>query len=861
MTDVVLYADGYTGRSATRLGVFELQEEVVQGRPTYKKRDEEQYLFYRFVGTVGCWMVGEDTSKPSAWWLVKSGAETPDAIAITEVWMVHTGSVWSHVGAVTILPLDVFTARALEAAVAYGPIVLHGDDYTGQHAEKLGIFDLQEADVVQGRPTYKMRGAEVFLYYDTYCSWSMGPDMSRRSGWWMAVSSAMTPVDITETWQVGNSDGAWVDVDAVTVSTLDTFKEVTMAVAQAEGDIVLHAPEYVGSMIGYLGVYTLQPDTWKQGRPTYKKEGVDESWPQHLLYYGPYNAGLNWSGWQVGNDLDSEKAAWVSKISIAKTPMGIAAPSPPSTVAAIEAQDAAVKRAETAVGSARSARSAAVGAAAAAAAARKVSIAQKVLAAQLKKLKALKVKLWEYQWKVVKGPVVFEVETLLRTEFEAAARAAAALFGDVALRAVRWVYAKPNPGEVFTETMLGVFALMDDLRNGRPMYKRPEKAEYLYYSEIGEWRVGTHPGVGRTLHWWYVTSSAMTPDKIVEEWRCYEKVPKTWEEVAEAEIVKAAVFTKAVIRRSSITAHVTIPGNDTVLLFDRQEEVVHGRPTYHSKKTLERLYYTVEQQQDDAEGLPVYTNYWALGDHLRVKSFALTPFDITDAKWEFGGASTGWQVAALPVKIKESVAGARHDGGGGGALAAAAAEAPDTTVNWVAALRQIVLSDPFVKRPPDGWDKGQVTAPLVVYERTTSAPKIHFTLHAADHVRDLPPASHFRRDTAGDLDVPGKILALLLPWTVRGETKAFPLYWVKKSKEDVLGWSDIIGYSWYVPHDKAASTSIEADDDEQDTILKFVRAIATASRSPVNRGALSQSTLDAISGMLHLRTPLPGLKF
>jgi hypothetical protein len=45
--DMLLQAEGYAGEQAGRLGVFELQEEVVQGRPTYKKPEEGVPLLQR----------------------------------------------------------------------------------------------------------------------------------------------------------------------------------------------------------------------------------------------------------------------------------------------------------------------------------------------------------------------------------------------------------------------------------------------------------------------------------------------------------------------------------------------------------------------------------------------------------------------------------------------------------------------------------------------------------------------------------------------------------------------------------------------------------------------------------------------
>ena len=63
--DVALVAEGYAGSSASYLGVFERQEEVVQGRPTYKKKGQEMFLFYTARGK---WMGGSDTSKAAGKW-------------------------------------------------------------------------------------------------------------------------------------------------------------------------------------------------------------------------------------------------------------------------------------------------------------------------------------------------------------------------------------------------------------------------------------------------------------------------------------------------------------------------------------------------------------------------------------------------------------------------------------------------------------------------------------------------------------------------------------------------------------------------------------------------------------------------
>jgi hypothetical protein len=120
------------------------------------------------------------------------------------------------------------TARAVPQA----DVALQANGYTGVKAEMLGAFELQ-AVIVQGRPTYKKRGAEVFLYYSTSGAWRVGPDTSKDASWWKVTSDATTPGAITEVWQafdvwgnlIGSAWGnAWVDVQAAKIVKRAAFE-------------------------------------------------------------------------------------------------------------------------------------------------------------------------------------------------------------------------------------------------------------------------------------------------------------------------------------------------------------------------------------------------------------------------------------------------------------------------------------------------------------------------------------------------------------------------------------------------------------------------------------------------------------
>jgi hypothetical protein len=112
---------------------------------------------------------------------------------------------------------DAAAAAVAQAARAFGDVVLQADGYTGSKAEYLGVFELQ-VEVVQGRPTYKKRGAEESLFYSTAGKWTVRSDndTSDPKGVWKATSGAMTPGAITEAWQI-HDGSAWVDVRAAKI--------------------------------------------------------------------------------------------------------------------------------------------------------------------------------------------------------------------------------------------------------------------------------------------------------------------------------------------------------------------------------------------------------------------------------------------------------------------------------------------------------------------------------------------------------------------------------------------------------------------------------------------------------------------
>ena len=109
---VELRAKGYVGHNAEKLGVFELQEGLVRGRPAYKKPGKKLFLFWDANDN---WLVGPDTSKPHGTWAAQCDALSPHAI--TKTWIVsNSKEKWVKVPAAQIVAVPRDDVRAKELA-------------------------------------------------------------------------------------------------------------------------------------------------------------------------------------------------------------------------------------------------------------------------------------------------------------------------------------------------------------------------------------------------------------------------------------------------------------------------------------------------------------------------------------------------------------------------------------------------------------------------------------------------------------------------------------------------------------------------------------------------------------------------
>jgi hypothetical protein len=92
-----------------------------------------------------------------------------------------------------------------------------------QHG-RMGMYELMEGKEVNGRGVWQMVGGqENFMYYagrkHWYISGRADMEAGEAAGWMSVASTALTPDQVTETWQVwpcSNLDGTeWIDAPKV----------------------------------------------------------------------------------------------------------------------------------------------------------------------------------------------------------------------------------------------------------------------------------------------------------------------------------------------------------------------------------------------------------------------------------------------------------------------------------------------------------------------------------------------------------------------------------------------------------------------------------------------------------------------
>jgi hypothetical protein len=210
------------------MGVYELQDKVVNGRPVYQQQGETDLFLY--YASSDKWYIsdGEDMrlGRPRGWCQVMSQALSPDRITEDQEWTVwdSTTRTWECTPRVKARQVNDAIRRELAAkqqvqeaesrrlAQQVGDIIIEGQLPGDLQHDCMGTYELQD-QVVNGRPVYRQQGgADMYLFYASRGSkWciSDGEDMwaGRPKGWCYVVSQALTPDQITEQWEVVADDG------------------------------------------------------------------------------------------------------------------------------------------------------------------------------------------------------------------------------------------------------------------------------------------------------------------------------------------------------------------------------------------------------------------------------------------------------------------------------------------------------------------------------------------------------------------------------------------------------------------------------------------------------------------------------
>ena len=828
--DVALQANGYTGMNAGILGVFKLQAKVVQGRPTYKKQEKKEFLFYSAGGS---WMVGNDTSKNAGWWMVKSGAITPGAI--TEVWQIYDGSAFVDVRAAKIVKRAAFeaaeakvaaTVAATVAAVAMatapptGAVVLHADGYTGVQAAYLGVFELQ-AKVVQGRPTYKKRGVEVFLFYSTTGKWMVGPDTSKAAGRWKAASTKRMPLGISS-WQV--YAGEWVDYDgSVEIMPLTSFQKRVSERVHAELDMefALRAEKISDKNFtnAFLGVFTYYaPGPFVNYRPTYRRcisEAVSEEVSAEVIQavgeevrekfvYLFYTVD---GSWMVGPDPRDNKTGVWRVYSGAITPKTLIG-SPPAP------------------------------------------------------------------WQVLRGGTdwVDQVaEIVPRSVFDKAVYVAASADGIQVVLCI-----DEGDGEL---RAIYKFELQKEVvHNGRPTYKT------IGFPDQRQWE------------------QVRTALRAYEELHGDLQVPLAFVVPPEAPWPEEAWGMELGSRVNDIRsgAHSVLCHPQRLADLEALGFVWEHPPLPAAIALPDWRLAAATPHADTRVGHPspvlgqylfYVNNHWVVGPDMakagylwRVESFARKPLAITEEWQLFDGAewrnhvirptmvsATEFAAYAI-VRVTSSDEDEDDDG---------ADEMAHMSHDYVDAIRTIVFRAEFLTsiladgwRPSKrgwkwadhkaAWSYGVSAKPYLLIEHHGT--DMHFTVHSREDVRAA--AIHFRRNGRVDEHtkkrVGNNILAMLLPYNWQGShddteiSTTLLLRWVKPGKANKsLSRRGAVAPGSHIGNgDATPNAKILANPTEAGAILAVVTAIMAGS------GGLSQGYIrTALQTMLHLRTPLPGLKF
>jgi hypothetical protein len=158
-----------------------------------------------------CTMVAIDCMSTIEQW---SSTNTPNAKIIFGI----TAFFWYTLRHLDPLLINTFTA-VLTLPPQCTDILLEGQQQGDYRL--MGVYELMEGKEVNGRGVWQRAGGqEYFMYYDGneqwfICSGREAMEAGEAAGAMRVASTALTPDQATETWQVAPGDGKWYDAPKV----------------------------------------------------------------------------------------------------------------------------------------------------------------------------------------------------------------------------------------------------------------------------------------------------------------------------------------------------------------------------------------------------------------------------------------------------------------------------------------------------------------------------------------------------------------------------------------------------------------------------------------------------------------------
>jgi hypothetical protein len=342
----------YTHRD--KMGVYELMEDKeTNGRGVWQNVQTKDYFMYCAIATaLGDrrlhWFISDRESMEAGEGLgfvkVASSALTPDKI--TETWEVGDGKGVDYYTAPNVRA-RVWTAeekraaqrrerereQVMEQAKEAREIKVEGLEEGELNHDKLGVYELMEGKVVNGRAVWQNTETKAyFMYYTNTKRWIISDRESMEAGEGLGfvkvASSALTPDKVTETWEVRHGSVVWNDAPNVRVHVYskEEKREAAQRREQEQEKAMEQAKEAkVIKVEGLedgrdtselhrdkLGVYELMEEKTVNGRGVWQKAGYYgryiDSGKDYFVYYAQRQKPGDWRWHWFISDRESMEA-------------------------------------------------------------------------------------------------------------------------------------------------------------------------------------------------------------------------------------------------------------------------------------------------------------------------------------------------------------------------------------------------------------------------------------------------------------------------------------------------------------------------------------------------------------------------